>query len=229
MFGREEITREILGNVPGGVAIGFYVVVAVACGFAGWGFWQRQQRRIQGKPSTLGSTRPWRWRSVLETLFFQQEIRRDPFAGVAHLLVTYGFLILFWGTCLVFLEHDTPLHFFYGWFYQAASLIIDLGGLAFGVGLGMFLWRRHVEKRTSILKTWWVTSLTWLLFAIGISGFLLEGARIARELPDFERWSVVGYSLAVVFRWVGLVGDSSLVWHQGLWIGHAMFCIAFFA
>ena len=34
MFGREDITREILGNVPGGIAIAFYVLAALACGFA---------------------------------------------------------------------------------------------------------------------------------------------------------------------------------------------------
>ena len=84
-------------------------------------------------------------------MFFQQEIRRDRYAGIAHLLVVYGFLILFWGTCLVFLEHDTPLHFYYGWFYKIASLIIDLGGLAFLIGLGMFLWRRHAVRANADL------------------------------------------------------------------------------
>jgi Fe-S oxidoreductase len=229
MFGREDITREILGNVPGWVATGFYVLAAVACGVAAWGFYRRTQRHRSGKREVGSALRPFSWRRLLAAILFQQEIRRDRFAGIAHLLVAYGFLILFWGTCLVFLEHDTPLHFYYGWFYQLASLLIDLGGLAFLVGLAMFLWRRHAVQRTPILKEWWVASLTWLLLAIGVSGFLLEGARIARDLPTFERWSIVGYSLALVLRGIGLTGEGSLAWHRGLWISHAAFCVAFFA
>jgi Fe-S oxidoreductase len=229
MFGREDITREILGNVPGWVTIGFYALAAAACGVAAWGFYRRRQRHRSGRPASDSAPRPFSWRKLLEAIFFQQEIRRDRFAGIAHLLVVYGFLILFWGTCLVFLEHDTPLHFYYGWFYQVASLLIDLGGLAFVIGLVMFLWRRHAARRTPILKEWWVASLTWLLLAIGISGFLLEGARIAPDLPAFERWSVVGYSLALVLRACGLADEGSLAWHRGLWISHAVFCVAFFA
>jgi Fe-S oxidoreductase len=169
-----------------------------------------------------------RWKDVAAYLLFQKEVRRDPFAGAAHLLVVYGFIVLFVGTCLVFLEHDTPLHFFYGWFYRIASLLIDLGGVAFLAGLSMFLWRRHFVKRTPILKEWWVASLTWLLFAIGISGFLLEGARIARDMPAFERWSIVGYSLALSLRSLGLADASLLGLHRVLWVGHAVLCVAFF-
>jgi hypothetical protein len=186
MFGNEDITREILGNVPGWMTTVFYVLVAAASLLAIAGFIRRLRMHRRGradanKPALLG------WRKLFRELLFQEKLRRDPFAGVAHLLTFYGFVILFWGTCLVFLEHDTPLHFFYGGFYQIASLIVDLGGLMFLVGLGMFAWRRHVGQAGPILRQWWVAALTWLLLAIGISGFLLEAARIAQGLPEFRR------------------------------------------
>lgn len=225
----EEITREILGNVPSAVRIGFYLLAAFACGWAAWGFLGRYRRRRAGKKPQASRRNSAGWREVVQYLLFQREIRRDPVAGTAHLLVTYGFVILFWGTCLVFLEHDTPLHFFYGWFYQLASLIVDLGGVAWLAGLGIFLYRRHFSRRAPILREWWAASLTWLLFAIGVSGFLLEAARIARDLPDFERWSVVGYPLAMLLRVLGLAEEQALGWHRGLWIGHAAICTAFFA
>ncbi|MFN0055990.1 MAG: (Fe-S)-binding protein [Planctomycetales bacterium] len=228
MFGSEHVTREILGNVPRWAALGFYALAAAACGIAAWSFWRRRQRRQQGRRLEGAAAWSFDWRAWGAAILFQEAIRRDRFAGIAHLLVVYGFVILFGGTCLVFLEHDTPLHFFYGWFYQGASLVVDLGGVAFLAGLAMFLWRRHVVERAPILREWWVASLTWLLLAIGISGFLLEGARIARDLPDFERWSVVGYGLALLFRGIGLANETALQWHRGLWIGHAACCIAFF-
>ncbi len=137
------------------------------------------------------------WRLSVATCFFTNNFLRSRFAGIAHLLLFYGFVILFIGTCLVFLEHDTPLHFFYGRFYLIASLIIDLGGVAFLLGLGMFLYRRMFGQSQRILQRFYVAALIWLLLVIGVTGFLLEGARIAVDMPSFERWSVVGYACAL--------------------------------
>ena len=65
----------------------------------------------------------------------RSKMPRDPFAAWMHSLVLWGFIILFIGTTMVFLEHQTPLHFYYGTFYLIASAVLDLGGLAFLVGL----------------------------------------------------------------------------------------------
>ena len=228
MFGNEDITREILGNVPGWMATVFYVLVAAASILAIAGFFRRLQLHRRGRPDANKSAQLG-WGKLFRELLFQKKLRRNPFAGVAHLLTFYGFVILFWGTCLVFLEHDTPLHFFYGRFYQIASLIVDVGGVMFLVGLGMFAWRRHVWQTDPLLRQWWVAALTWLLLAIGISGFLLEATRIAQGLPVFEQWSVVGYSIARLLRSVGLAGDDLLTLHRWLWGLHAVLCIVLFA
>lgn len=231
MFGNEAITREILGNVPHWLAVLFYISATIACSYAALSFWQRtRSSRKSQAPSTPSPVATWNVRviRVLRYLVFHEQLRRDPYAGWSHLLVVYGFFILFVGTCLVFLEHDTPLHFFYGWFYQAASLVIDLGGLAFLIGLSMFLARRISGGSTRILREWWVTALSGLLLTIGVSGFLLEAARIAIDLPAHEWCSIVGYPLAVGLRSAGLQGSTAVFLQQILWAGHAIVCIAFF-
>jgi Fe-S oxidoreductase len=167
--------------------------------------------------------------SVLRYLLFHEQLLRDRFSGVAHLSTFYGFLVLFIGTCLVFLEHRTPLNFFHGDFYRIASFIIDLGGVAFVVGLGMFIARRTRGGNNRLLDAGWVASLAWLLLAIGVSGFLLEGARIARDLPDFERWSFAGYAIALSLRALGVAEGETLLPHRVMWIAHAGLCAAFFA
>jgi len=224
------ITREILGNVPAWLVRAFYVLAGAACGWAALSLVRRASARLHGlrpaqPPPALGA----RLLSIARYLLLQQPLRRDRFAGTAHLLVTYGFFILFIGTTLVFLEHQTPLHFFYGRFYRVASLVIDLGGLALIVGLSMFLWRRHVVREARLLQARWVAALAWLLLAIAVSGFALEAARIAVELPGFERWSAVGYALAKVLHAAGLRAETLHVAHRVLWGGHALVCVAFFA
>lgn len=229
----ELITREILGNVPAGLARVFYVVTFAVLGWSAWRFYRRAAARREGRPAeTQAAARPG-WRTIVTSavqyLAFHRQLLQDRYAGIAHLLTFYGFVILFIGTCLVFLEHQTPLHFFYGTFYCVASLVVDLGGVAFLAGLGIFLWRRHRPGESRLLKQAWVAALGWLLFFIGVTGFLLEGARIARDFPPFERWSAVGYSVALLFHASGVSGDAAPAAHRFLWGTHAALCAGFFA
>lgn len=225
----QSITRTIMDNVSSSVAATFYVTVFLACAAAAIGFAMRAMKYRQSRHANLTRNPPRLFDGLREKLALHHDLMRDPFAGIAHLLIMIGFVILFIGTCLVFLEHDTPLHFFYGRFYLIASCIIDLGGVAFIIGLTMFLTRRLRNVKKRILRQWWVLSLTLLLLAIGISGFLLEAARIAQTKPSFEVWSVVGYPLAVLLRACGVSGERAVAWHRSIWIGHAMLCVAFFA
>jgi Fe-S oxidoreductase len=225
-----EVTRQILGNVPSGLVWMFYVLALGTCAGAAVALVRRSRgrhraRRRAEQPPPLHV----RLKSIAGYLIFHKQLRRDRFAGIAHLLTVYGFIILFVGTSIVFLEHQTPLHFFFGRFYRLASLVIDLGGLVFIVGLLMFLWRRHVSRAEQLLQAWWVASLAWLLLIISASGFLLEGARIATTMPEFERWSAIGYALALTLHTAGFSGQDALVWHRLLWGFHAVVCVLFFA
>jgi Fe-S oxidoreductase/nitrate reductase gamma subunit len=224
------ISREILGNVPAWLVGAFYVLAFAACGWAALVLMRRASARQRARrptqpPPPIGE----RLASIARYLVFQEPLRRDRFAGIAHLFIVYGFFILFVGTSIVFLEHQTPLHFFYGWFYRIASLVIDIGGLAFVAGLLMFLWRRYFGQEERILQAWWVAALAWMLLAIAVSGFALEAARIAVELPAFERWSAIGYAIALALHAADFGAETLQVWHRALWVGHALVCVLFFA
>ena len=227
----EAITRQILGGVPDWLVVVFYLLVASAVAWALLGIVSRvrKQQRAFGAKAEPKPSLGHRLLSIVRYLAFHERLLEDRYAGIAHLLVFYGFAILFAGTCIVFLESETPLHFFYGDFYQIASLIIDLGGLAFMIGLAMFLFRRHSGTHSRILRRWWVAALGWLLFVIGLSGFLLEAARLAVDLPAFERWSPVGYTMALGLRGLGIHGSAAESLHTLLWAGHAAVCVVFFA
>src|SRR5262245_32157991 len=113
----ERITREIMGNVPGWLAAAFYLLAFSALGVAAIGFAARLKRHLAGRREARyrrASVSWWtRVRAAAGYVAFHRQLLEDPLAGAAHLLTFYGFVVLFWGTCLVFLEHDTPLHFFY--------------------------------------------------------------------------------------------------------------------
>ena len=163
MSNEEAVTREILGNVPGWLVATFYAAVFLSCAVAATAFTRRHGKRRRGREARP-SARPRRGLArrladAIAYVTFHRELLRDPWPGIAHLLMFYGFVVLTVGTGLVGLEHDTPLHFLYGRFYLWMSLACDLGGLAFLVGLGLFLGRRAWPGPSRILREWWVASV----------------------------------------------------------------------
>jgi hypothetical protein len=70
--------------------------------------------------------------------------------------------------------------------------------------------------------------MLWLLLIMASSGFLVEGARIARDFPAFERWSPAGYLVAVGMASLGLEGRAIVSIHRALWISHAILVLASF-
>jgi hypothetical protein len=59
--------------------------------------------------------------------------------------------------------------------------------------------------------------LIWILFVL-VTGFLLEGSRIASTRPDYEVWSFVGYTTASIF--LGMDQDALKGFHK--FIGMSM-------
>jgi Fe-S oxidoreductase/nitrate reductase gamma subunit len=150
--------------------------------------------------------------------------RNESFPGWMHLFIFWGFLILAIGTALVALQDDfTRLVF--GWeylkgeFYLIFSFFLDLAGLVAIIGILMAMWRRYVRKpqRISDNKPDDLISLIWIL-AVLVTGFLVEGARIAATTPEYEVWSFVGWFTAGLFS--GLEKASVEATHRVLWYFH---------
>jgi len=70
--------------------------------------------------------------------------------------------------------------------------------------------------------------MVFLMIAIGLTGFVLEAARIGVTMPNFEKYSFAGYSLAWGFRASGLDAKELTTLHRATWVIHAILCIGFF-
>jgi len=224
-----ELTREIYWNIVGGPAI--YVLAAVAVAILLRGVWRRIRIWRQGAPEDRNDRLGDRLWGMLIEIFGQRRHLRDPFPGVAHLLIFYGFMGAFLATTLIAVQEWTGVHFIAGSFYLGFSLFADLVGLMGLIGLLMALyWRLIVrpDRLHSVMDDWVALGLLLLIF---IQGFLVEGIRIeATELdaaPELARWSPVGYAIALMLR--GVDPTTLLDLHRGLWWFHALTAFAFIA
>jgi Fe-S oxidoreductase/nitrate reductase gamma subunit len=217
-------SREIFWNIQlGGIVylLGF-LVIAVAC----YGLYQRLRLwRLGSKDdrlSNLGS----RVRTFVATMgdgLWHRRIVRDRYAGLMHLLIFGGFGLLLMGPFLDFMSEHV-VHFMKGNVYLGVSLLLDVGGLLVLAGVGVAAYRRYVV-RPARLDNLLDDALTLTLLAVIIvTGFAVEGARIAAtELqthPEWSVWSPAGFVFAKAFSVLG--EDAVLTLHRGLWWSHML-------
>jgi Fe-S oxidoreductase/nitrate reductase gamma subunit len=221
----EEATREIYWNIqfPYQTAI-IFIQSLIPLGLMIWGLTRQYRRWLHlGQGSLPYDKMGKRLGRVVYQVFSHFRLRRKHVPGTSHGGLFYGILLLFIGTIIVAIQQDIaePLfgwYFFDGSFYLVFSLVLDLAGLAAGLAIGMFFWRRYVTRPDHLggARNW--SAVLWLILAVLVTGFLVEGVRIAATQPEWGLWSPVGWVVAQACASLGPVTLAGI--HQVLWWVH---------
>jgi Fe-S oxidoreductase/nitrate reductase gamma subunit len=226
------IQRHVFGNVPTAVKVVFYVTVATMLFITAWLASLRVRNYERGLPDDRRTTKKNAKRRFedFRAGVWMQTLLRDPAAGVMHSFLYFGFIFLFIATVISETDHQMPesLKFLHGTTYEAYALGADIAGILFLLGIGWAIGRRYVQRpyRIRIKTKPEDAAILGTFLLIGVTGFLVEGARIALVgRPTFEKWSIVGYPLSsLVDTWsVGALRDT----HRWLWGTHFVLFLAF--
>ena len=162
-------------------------------------------------------------RMLLDAFLGRRVFQGDLAAGMMHLFIFWGFLSLFIGTALLAIHHYI-FTFLEGTSYLIFSLIMEVGGLILLTGIIWALIRRYLQRVPRLERRVEDALIPlWLLLA-ALSGFLLEGLRLASQQPSWGVWSFVGWWISGLFS---AVGAESL--YPYLWWGHTLLCLGFIA
>ena len=146
---------------------------------------------------------------------------REFYPGLIHFLIFSGFIILFLATALEFINHYL-VHFLEGNVYLAYSVLADVFGIFVIIGVILVLVRRYIQKPERLDNKRDDLVVVLLLFGIILSGFILEGFRMAatelQNNPGWAVWSPGGYVFALAFE--GADQETLLGWHAGMWWFH---------
>ena len=204
----EPVGREIFWNVGQTARWIAYVLMVISFVMLVYGLKMRYGMWRLGKPVPFAFTRRLceRIAYYIKSAVFHKTIlrRREAYPGMMHLFIFWGFLLLAIGTGLVAFEDDffRPLFgitYLHGDFYLIFSFILDLAGLATIVGVVMALFRRYVTRPERLdNQRDDLIALLWIL-AVLVTGFLVEGARIAFDRPPYEVVSFVGWVTSSLF------------------------------
>ncbi len=248
----ETPTREVFARFSLGSEVLLYVLAILTLLVFFWGIYVRFRKYRRGRAVNrfdhLGA-RVWH---ALQLVACNATLtRNDLYAGLGHLAIMWGFIVLFLGTAVLTIDYDLvrPINsswrFWKGDFYLGYSLILDLFGVALLVGLVMMAVRRRffhlpqldyaradsqADKYDRMLYVWddWV--FLGLLFFVTLSGFAVEGLRIAENWPGYERaWSPVGWATAGLFTRLGVTAGGATAWHFYLWWFHGLLALGLVA
>jgi Fe-S oxidoreductase len=251
----EEITRILFRDFAPWQTTLFYVVAfaAIAVFFYGWFVMIRKYRRGQPVPSEGLGARLW---SMVKDVASHRPVkRRAKSVGNYHAHIFYGFLVLFIGTSIITLNYDITgpllgIDFWRGDFYLWFSLAMDVAGVALIAGLIYMMYRRGIlspKPRLDYTRPdrspedsdydrtyyrWEDWAFLVLLIVIGITGFVLEGARLVWLNDDptvwnYRWWSPVGALVAHAFQGLGMSPEVAGALRMNSWWFHGLLALAF--
>jgi Fe-S oxidoreductase/nitrate reductase gamma subunit len=247
VFAAETAGREVFLGFDTTLTVVFYVLSTVAIGIFVWGFYRRIRKYTRG--SSINRLDWGRFVRALGDIGSNRTIaKRHRVVGIAHFFVLWGFIVLLIGTTIIAINDDIigillgkpEWEFWHGTFYIVYAFVLDVFGIGFIVGLIVLARiRRSDPPRLDYARVDGVEAnrrgyslddkvfLGTLLF-LGVSGFLLEGFRIAAtDFPSFEVVSIGGWVIALLTSPLGESANDAA--RMATWWIHALAALTFIA
>jgi Fe-S oxidoreductase/nitrate reductase gamma subunit len=226
-----DYTREYLPFLPHtATLVAMYTCVAVVAVFFVWGF-VRRYRRYRGAGgaglwgAVNGKVLPWgpRLFRALRDVVLQAKVAERRLPAALHLPVFYGTVLLFIGTAIVVVYEDILRWFgdfeLGGLFYVSFEAVLDAAGVALIAGVLIAMVRRFILRPDHLLAKLSTTLVLCGLLFMGVSGFFLEGYRIAAQPNDWASAAFVGSALSGLFP--AAADGAGVTAYQVLWWVHA--------
>ncbi len=238
-----DLTREVFENIPGAIKVAFYTVIPTLIIYGAILFANRMKNWERGTPDNR-ATKSKNAKKRFEDFragVYMKTLLREPAAGVMHSLIYFPFLILLAVTTVLEINHQVPesLKFLHGDVYRAYTLVGDVAGVLFLIGVGWAILRRFGPRkfrpyRIRIKSKPEHAAGLFILFILGITGLGAEAFRIAMQSingvgTEAENWSIIGYPLSLWIDDIDFFASNIHGWHQAWWIAHVVSFMAFLA
>ena len=227
-----EATRPLMWNIsPVWVMYGLF---AIALAIFAWGMYQRIEFWRRGK-SEKEQFADWgkRLAILLREIFFQKQVRNSGYPAIFHCLIFYSFIVLVITTLLVMIQYDAghllglELNIFKGFIYVFFSVASELAGVLVLAGIAMAAYRRYFLKPETVPNTREDGLVLLLIACMVITGYLVEGLRIAVIGDPWKMLSPVGWGVSSLFA--GVTESSGKAIHASLWWVHTVFAMGWIA
>lgn len=216
-------------NVPLWGEIGVYFVGIAAVAVLIWGIvrnWRLHQAPVSEPPVEKGLL------GMIKSVFYQPK-NLETTGGRLHTVLAIGFFLLFLGTALATLDWDighymVGTQFLQGNVYLAYKFVLDMAGVAVLLALFVGALRRYRKGSKARRDLKFLVAYVSLAVVV-LTGFVVEGLRLAVEQPAWMHFSPVGTLVAKLFLAAGFTAETLRGVHVWLWTFHGLLSLAFIA
>lgn len=216
-------------NVPLWGEIGVYFVGIAAVAVLIWGIvrnWRQHRAAVSEPPVEKGLV------AILKSVFYQPK-NLETTGGRLHTVLAVGFFLLFLGTALATLDWDighyvVGTQFLQGNVYLTYKFVLDMAGVAVLLALFVGACRRYRKESKAKRDVKFLVAYVSLAVVV-LTGFVVEGLRLAVEQPAWMHFSPVGTLVAKLFIAAGFTADTLRGVHVWLWTFHGLLSLAFIA
>lgn len=216
-------------NVPLWGEIGVYFVGIAAVAVLIWGIvrnWRLHRAAVSEPPVEKGLV------GMLKSVFYQPK-NLETTGGRLHTVLAVGFFLLFLGTALATLDWDighyvVGTQFLQGNVYLTYKFVLDMAGVAVLLALFVGACRRYRKESKAKRDVKFLVAYVSLAVVV-LTGFVVEGLRLAVEQPAWMHFSPVGTLVAKLFIAAGFTADTLRGVHVWLWTFHGLLSLAFIA
>lgn len=219
-------TREVYWNIEGEHWL--YALFIIALVIFAYGVYQRVKLWKLGQPENRWSNIGQGIKDILVYSFGHKRLLKDPYPGLMHLGIFWGFIFLTFATGIITMQADFGLSIFQGWLYLFIKLTANLFGLLALIGILVAAFRRYIQKPSRLDNKPDDAIVLILLFSILFGGFLIQGARIAAQPDPWAAWTIVGQGIAVILQAI-FNPDQLRIFHRFLWWLHLVLAMSFIA
>lgn len=176
-------------------AIVMTVMVLVALGVFGYLMAPRMRLLWAVKPENRFDRIPERLKNVLKFAIGQWRMPRELVAGVAHIFIFAGFMVVSLATVQHIVHAYVPgWHLLPGILNKLYVLVKDLVEVLVLVGVSYALWRRLSPKPSRVGRSWEGVFILLMITTLMVTDFVSYGAwMVAAGVQEFVWWNPVGW------------------------------------
>jgi Fe-S oxidoreductase/nitrate reductase gamma subunit len=177
---------------------------------------RRFQALTAGKRENRFDRIPTRIARTIEYAFLQLRMFRDPYAGIFHILIFSGFVVLTVRTTALVVEGFVPsFQPFRGALGHAYNFSKDIVEALVFVGVAMAAWRRLFARPKRLDPSFDAWFILFLIDLLIVTDLVADGARIAADPARAGWWSPVAGPISLALAGMApavLAGLFSVCW-----------------
>ena len=181
-----------------------------------YGYYRRYRLWKMGQPEKRW---PGLWQGIKDVLIYgfgHKRILKEGYPGLMHAMIFWGFALLFFATLIVAIQADFGLQIFRGPLYLFIKVTANLFGLLALLGILMAFWRRYVIRPRRLDNTKDDAIILALILVVLVTGFIVQGIRMAIEPDPWATYAFMGYVmapwLANLFSEAALLSLHKIIW-----------------